>query len=298
MQNNDKPPSAKPSSLKPTKPLKVAFTYNIVKDHTVEEAEFDTPETIENITKALESLGHTVLRIDALDDIASIIAKLKDFQPDLALNTAEGTKGKHREAIMPMIFESLAIPYIGSSPDVCVTTLDKYLSKLIVREEGVLTPKCEFVDAAGEIDRLGEEYIEGVDITVPFIENISNETNGILDACVYEFSDVDHLKKDFVIYDYKLKQTLDDKVDVKVARELSDELALKIREQSDKICKAFNIRDIARIDYRLNSKGQLYFLEINALPSLQEGAAIFISAAKHGYQTIAEVLGEVVGGNF
>jgi D-alanine-D-alanine ligase len=83
-------------------------------------------------------------------------------------------------------------------------------------------------------------------------------------------------------------------VDVKVARELTSELALKIQRQSDKICKAFNIRDMARIDYRLNSAGELYFLEINALPSLQEGAAILISAAKHGYKTIAEVLEEVV----
>src|SRR5436309_1277491 len=57
--------------------------------------------------------------------------------------------------------------------------------------------------------------------------------------------------------------------------------------------KALGVRDLGRIDFRVAEDGQVYFIEINALPSLEPGAGIYAAAALEGLHTDA-VLGKVV----
>ena len=44
--------------------MKIAFVFNQKTDTTIEQAEFDTPETIEAIHTALSSGGHEVMDVD------------------------------------------------------------------------------------------------------------------------------------------------------------------------------------------------------------------------------------------
>ena len=57
---------------------------------------------------------------------------------------------------------------------------------------------------------------------------------------------------------------------------------------------ALDIRDIARLDYRLSPDGTLYFIEANALPSLEPGVGLFASAALEGLDTLERVLDVVI----
>jgi D-alanine-D-alanine ligase len=318
--------------------MRIAFTHNLQRTNRPEEAEFDTPATVRLIEGALLELGHEVLLVDVLGDLPAVIARLCAFRPNLIFNTAEGTKGRFREALYPALFESLGIPYTGSDAYACAVTLDKHLSKLILSRHGVETPRWAFVDGQPALDGhdlrfpiivkpnfegssrgitqenvvespqalqarvaglhaefpegiIAEEYIPGVDATVVFLEAASPETEGILQPCRYEINDG---TRRYPIYDFELKQYLDDKVHVRVADGLPPETKRELITTSSLICRTLRVRDVARIDYRLGDDGRVYFIEINALPSLQVGASVYLAGARHGLVTETQVIGKVL----
>ena len=53
-------------------------------------------------------------------------------------HAAEGRRGRFREAFYPALFEELGFPYTGSDAWALAVTLDKSLTKLMLREHGVV----------------------------------------------------------------------------------------------------------------------------------------------------------------
>lgn len=117
--------------------MRIAFTHNLQKKGGEEEAEFDSPETVAAITRALESLGHEVVPVDVDMSVTRLIALLEGARPDLILNTAEGWRGAFRQALFPAIFETLGIPFVGPDAHACALSLDKHATKALVAELGV-----------------------------------------------------------------------------------------------------------------------------------------------------------------
>ena len=95
--------------------LRIGFTYNIKRPGSKElgdaDAEYDSPQTIESISSALESMGHTVIPLEANSELPS---KLIESKVDLVFNIAEGLSGRNREAQVPALCELCGIPYTGS----------------------------------------------------------------------------------------------------------------------------------------------------------------------------------------
>lgn len=121
--------------------MKIAFTYNLRLTDAEEEAEFDTPETVEAISQALAKDGHEVQRIEVTGPASHLSARLEAFSPDLIFNTAEGRRGRAREAFYPALFEELGYPYTGSDAYTLTVTLDKWLTKLMLAAQGVESPR-------------------------------------------------------------------------------------------------------------------------------------------------------------
>ena len=76
-----------------------------------EEAEFDSPETVEAIAASLRKSGLDVTVIEAGRDLPE---KLKAEDIRFVFNIAEGRGGRDREAQVPALLSLLDIPY--SSP--------------------------------------------------------------------------------------------------------------------------------------------------------------------------------------
>lgn len=57
--------------------------------------------------------------------------------------------------------------------------------------------------------------------------------------------------------------------------------------------RALGIRDVGRADFRLAEGGRLYFLEMNALPSLDPEVGLFMATAREGY-SYAQTLDAIV----
>lgn len=139
-----------------------------------------------------------------------------------------------------------------------------------------------------------EEFIVGRDIVVPFLERSSPSTGGVLTPAAYSFDEKIIGKRKYTIYDYELKCVSSDAVEVICPAPVTDDVRRALMEQSAKAFRALGVRDLGRIDFRLTDDGRIYFLEVNALPSLEPGAGIYLSAALAGLASTADVLGAVV----
>jgi D-alanine-D-alanine ligase len=105
--------------------------------------EYDSPETVEAIVAALETSGHSVVKLGGgREFIVNILQNNIDF----AFNISEGL-GNHRsrEAQIPAILEMLDIPYSGSDPQCLAICLDKPLTKRLVTAAGIRTPRWQLV---------------------------------------------------------------------------------------------------------------------------------------------------------
>jgi D-alanine-D-alanine ligase len=105
--------------------------------------EYDSPETVEALVAALETLGHSVVKLGGgREFIANILQNNIDF----VFNISEGLGNQRsREAQVPAILEMLGIPYSGSDPQCLAICLDKALTKSLVATAGVRTPKWQLI---------------------------------------------------------------------------------------------------------------------------------------------------------
>src|SRR5512146_1061267 len=145
--------------------MKIAFTHNLRLTDSEEEAEFDSAETVEAIASALASAGHEVDKIEVSGPASHLVSRLEASDPDLIFNTAEGRRGRAREAFYPALFEELGFPYTGSDAYVLTLTLDKWLTKLVLATHGVDSPRGRLVTPA-EVKRLGDGAAVGLALPV------------------------------------------------------------------------------------------------------------------------------------
>ncbi len=320
--------------------MRIALTHNLRLSDSEEEAEFDTRETVDALAAAIERLGHRVERIEVSGPASRTVARLEAYGPDLIFNTAEGRRGRFREAFFPALFDELGMPYTGSDAYALALTLDKQLTKLVLAQHGIPTPRWQYVEEPGRLHTnalrypvivkpnfegsskgitqdsvvedplrlhevvaaalgrypagvLVEEFIVGRDVTVPFLESAAPERGGVLQAVEYVIDEAAAATRRYAIYDYELKTKLDKLVSVRAPARLKRPQAERVQQVCETVNRVLGIRDLGRTDIRLADDGRIYFIETNALPSLEPGAGIYAAAALEGLHADG-VLGAVI----
>ncbi len=163
--------------------MKIAFTHNLRLTDSEEEAEFDTAETVDAIAGGLRAGGHEVEKIEVTGPASHLAARIESFAPDLIFNTAEGRRGRTREAFYPALFEELGFPYTGSDAYVMTVTLDKWLTKLMLGAQGIDTPRARLV-VADDLRRSRETGVSGLAFPVIVKPNYEGSSKGIGDDAV------------------------------------------------------------------------------------------------------------------
>lgn len=134
--------------------VKVALTYNLKeKDETKPPdyfSEFDSQETINAISRALQKNGHDVVCVNA--GSVNLFSYFRNNRVDMVFNIAEGKSGKFRESEIPAVLDYLNIPYTGSNTFSLALALNKALTKKILKAENIPTP--DFQVFTGGKDRL------------------------------------------------------------------------------------------------------------------------------------------------
>ncbi len=138
---------------------------------------------------------------------------------------------------------------------------------------------------------LVEEYIVGTDAVVPFLEGVSPETGGVLEAGEYEYLDK---SRKYAIYDLELKQEGFGGLDIKIPSTFDAALKAELQRAGRAVFESLGIRDLGRIDFRVTPEGEVFFLEVNALPSLESGASIYRSGQLAGLANDAAVYERVI----
>lgn len=186
-----------------------------------------------------------------------------------------------------LTFPVIAKPnFEGSSKGITVDSIVDDPAQLKARVAGILKKYPSGV--------LVEEFIVGRDVVVPFLEKASPLTGGVLTPASYSFDEKIIGPRKYTIYDYELKCVSSDAVEVQVPAPLPKEVLEKCTHLSRKVFQVLGVRDLGRIDYRVTDDGRVYFLEVNALPSLEPGAGIYLSAALAGLKDTSDVLGAVI----
>lgn len=292
-------------------PIRVGLIFNIKRikpsygGANDEEAEFDSPATIEALANAIRSYGHEVVLLEATPALA---AAMQPGTVDVVFNVAEGIRGRSREAQVPALLELCDIPYTGSDPTTMLLALDKGLAKQIVRQAGIPTPNWFVMRTSRDeipsnlrypvvVKPIAEGSSKGV-LAKSVAEN-EHDLREATSAIVARYPDgviveeflpgreftVGLLGEDPVrilppmeivfradlrnpIYTFDYKLNFNDEVRYDAPAHVDAALLEQIEKVAKGAFHALGCRDVARIDLRMDAEGIVNFIECNPLPGL------------------------------
>ena len=309
------------------KKLNIVYTCNVRKPDMEDEryGEFESPETIEAVTSALERIGANVELIDVGPEIYHQLEKRKD-RIDLVFNNTEGLEEKElREAIVPFFCDYLHIPCTGSSPKTFINKMDKATAKRIVAYDGVPTARYQLLKPGDRLRNLSfplmvKPYSEGTSIG---ISQKSKVHDGLeLDAAVSSIHaqfNQPALAEEFLpgreytiglIGNYVLPILEIDFARIPGHPHVRDphvkdienpyiahldwtDTAKRFAEIAVKAHEALEVRDYNRMDFRMRDD-QLYFLEANVIPGIHPTEADLTNMCRHAGLVHADMIALIV----
>jgi len=307
--------------------MKIAIVYNRNSKSVINV--FGTPNrekigmrTIDRLADALRKGGHQVI---ALEGDKDLIEKLEDFmprvvkgeRPGMVFNVSYGLQGQARYTHVPSILEMIGIPYVASGPMGHSLSLDKVVTKMILKQNGLPTPDFTVLHAPdsplpelpypmivkprNESVSFGLKVVHGEDelreaarvifeeyrqpvLVEQFIEGrevnvglLGNNPPEAFPPVQLDFGDGP------AIYSYEDKTGKSGRTIQPICpAPIGEELTRKAQEIAIGAFQALGLNDCARVDMRLDANDQLYILETNSLPSLGEHGSYLVGAAQVG----------------
>lgn len=138
--------------------MRIGLTYDLASEYAAmglrgeDIAEFDSPETIDGLSAALQELGYTVDRVGSLPSLVRRLASGDRW--DLVFNIAEGWRGSARESQVPSLLDAYDIPYTFSDPLMLAIALHKGHTKTVLQARGVATAPFAVVTRLDEVEQI------------------------------------------------------------------------------------------------------------------------------------------------
>jgi D-alanine-D-alanine ligase len=309
--------------------MKVAVVYNRESKSVINL--FGTPNrekigmrTIRRLTDALKAGGHEVRAIEGDKDLVDRLEKfmprvVRGERPGMVFNVSYGIQGQARYTHVPSILEMVGIPYVASGPLAHSLALDKVVTKMILRQQGLPTP--DFFVLQSPDDELPP------DLPYPMIVKPKNEAVSFGLAVVQDEAELREgagvifdkfrqavLAEQYIegreinvgllgnnppeafapvelqfgeggpkIYTYEDKTGRSGREIMPVCpADIPPEVTARAQDIAKKAFVALECYDCARVDMRLDGEGNLFILEINSLPSLGEHGSYLVGAAHGG----------------
>ncbi len=309
------------------KKLNIVYTCNVRKPDMEDEryGEFESPETIEAVTSALERIGANVELIDVGPEIYHQLEKRKD-RIDLVFNNTEGLEEKElREAIVPFFCDYLHIPCTGSSPKTFINKMDKATAKRIVAYDGVPTARYQLLNPGDRLRNLSfplmvKPYSEGTSIGISqnskvhdglelddAVSSIHAQFNqpalaeeflpgreytiGLIGNYVLPILEIDFAR--IPGHPHVRDPHVKDIENPYIAHLDWTDTAKRFAEIAVKAHEALEVRDYNRMDFRMRDD-QLYFLEANVIPGIHPTEADLTNMCRHAGLVHADMIALIV----
>ncbi|MBI9012216.1 MAG: ATP-grasp domain-containing protein [Clostridiales bacterium] len=309
--------------------MKIAIVYNRESQEVINLFGLPNREkyglkTIAAIKDAIKQCGH---QVKTFEGDKNIIRNLEEYmpavlsgeRPGLVFNLSYGIQGKARYTHIPSILEMVGIPYIGSDPLSQGLALDKVITKMILIQKGIPTPRyailekpddlflenlnyplivkpknesvsygLQIVNSEEEL-RSGAEVIYkmfgGATLVEEYIDGREINVGVLGNDPVRALPPLELIFKEGTkIFTYEDKSTKGaSRIVKKCPAALTDSETEYIQSLAIATFKALGCNDSARIDFRIDKEGNPYVLEINSMASLSPGASYVMAAEKAGY---------------
>ncbi|MBI2981444.1 MAG: D-alanine--D-alanine ligase [Deltaproteobacteria bacterium] len=267
------------------------------------------------VALALKNRGYPVVEIDAGRDLPQRLAAEKIDQAVIMLHGRWGEDG----TVQGML-EVMGIPYSGSGPLASAISLDKELTKRIVAQAGIRTPRWQVISSkdlqSGVALSLPLPVIvkpnhEGSTIGITIVKEMKNLMPALAESAKH---DATTLVEEFIsgkeitvgivdgkplppleivpksgFYDFQAKYTKGMTEYIVPAR-ISKEAAREMTGMTVKVYELLRLCGIARADFIL---GELpCFLEVNSIPGMTETSLVPKAAAAVGisFEDLCEFL--------
>ena len=290
--------------------MNIGLTYDLRQDYLdmgyseEETAEFDKESTIEGIEKALNTLGHQTERIGHIKKLVKALCDGKKW--DIIFNITEGMFGLAREAQVPALLDAYEIPYVFSDAFTLAVTLDKGLTKSIVRNLGIPTADYFVLKNIEEVEKINLPYPlfakplaegtgKGINANSKILdktqlktvcENLLEEYNQPVlietflsgDEFTVGITGTGEKAKAVAVMEILLGDNAEaeiysysnkDNYEDRVSYRLaSEEAAKKCEEVALAAWRGLKCRDGGRVDVRMDANGVVNFIEVNPLAGL------------------------------
>ena len=266
----------------------IDIVFNVAEGLWGEARETQIPMICEILKIPYTHSGPTTLTITLDKSFTNLILKGAD-----GVNVPSSHAVKEKNWKLP---ESLRFPLIvkpnseGSSKGI--------MDANVVSNDNDLRERVEIISENFTKEILIEEYVDGREFTVAVL---GNEDPRVLPIIEQKF---DFLPKGMhKIASFELKWLYEDSLKnlhdaYDCPAKLTDKQKEEIEETSKLVYKILDVKDCARLDFRMNQEGKLYFIEINPIPGINPDESIisyFPIAARTAGIGYKEMIGEILG---
>ena len=271
------------------------------------------------VCAALNNAGVEATLVD-VKEIRDFLINWPEYNAEgvyVALHGGWGEDGTFQNAL-----EAFNIPFTGSASDASFLGMNKYLAKLVFKDNGVPVPDGILVknDSPLAKERVSEFFEKHKKIIVKpnsggstvgvTIVTAKEEIDAALSDCwsiepfalVEEFIEGDELTVPVMeqesgicsalppimicpktgFYDYKNKYT-SGATEYKCPAPVPSQITSKLSEIAVRAHNSLGCRVYSRVDFRMNKNGELYVLEINTAPGMTATSLVPKAAGAAGY---------------
>lgn len=313
--------------------MKVAVVHNINQDGVINHIgrpnkEMYFRDEIDLFLSTLREAGHVV---EEFEGDKCLLQKLEVFLPpiskktspeSLVFNLAYGIQGESRYSHLPAMLEMAGIPYTGSGPLTHSLALDKEMTKRILLQGGVPTPRFIVVKKNENVWEKGVAHglnypviikpkdeaasfgISVVDNDEEMLRNVEQALQEFKqDLLVEEFLSGRELNvailgngasaETFVPVEIDFHET-GERFQSNTGKkggdykhlcpaEIPSELSDELQLLSRKTFALLKCNDYARVDFRLDEQMKPYVLEVNSMAAIHKKGSFFHGAKNAGY---------------
>ncbi len=276
-----------------------------------------------SVIESLKRLGHEVIPVELSRNFPEMV---KEIEPDVVFISLHGSPGE--DGTVQGLLEIMKVPYTGSGVIPSAVSIDKDLTKRVLKSYGIPVPSGITLFKGDEIPKnlefpcIVKPARAGSSVGVFLVKGEGELPKALKEAFSYDSKVLieEYLPGREVtvavlrgralppveivpageFYDYESKY-VSSSTEYRIPASLPKRLEERLKKLSERVYKVLECRGAIRVDFKLDNFNSPYVLEVNTIPGLTERSLLPKSAQVSGYtfdRLMEEILRDAEKGSF